>query len=60
MKEGNDETKWSDVPLVMWKDRGHEHMEGRKEDNCIVYGPNKKISDLDAVGVKHIYTWPAE
>jgi hypothetical protein len=44
----------------MWKDRGSEHVEGRKEDNCIVYGPNKKISDLDAVGVKHIYKWPAE
>jgi hypothetical protein len=56
MKAGNDAGDIADTVLVRWKESGPPP-EGRKADNCKVYGPNRFPSDGDYLFVQNVYPW---
>jgi hypothetical protein len=56
MAPGNDAGDIKDTPLVRWKEAG-PHPEGRNNDNCEVYGPNRVPSNGDYGFVRNVYPW---
>ncbi|KAF1836175.1 hypothetical protein BDW02DRAFT_255621 [Decorospora gaudefroyi] len=53
-----DYNKYTDVPLVKWRNPGHKtHPKGRTADNCFKYRPLEDVSDGDFDAIKDLYPW---